>query len=313
MLCQLAFTDACNNKVTFNTSDLDAVGASKEICDLGLLQAAPSIVSHGRSVYYHFLHLSIQEMLTAIHISQMQSREQISIFDSLFKEICFGTVLQFYAAITKLQVSRPFLSLVPRFCAQSQQVLTIYLWKSFKKNSKTLLLSLLNCLCEAQNTALCKFVGEQLRELSKKIDNVGIELNLSGVSLLPQDCFSIGYFLASIAISYHKGKFTVDLGACSIGNIGIKILMQNFCRNLNLSSEIISQLDMILDNNFITESGVSCIAEVLQSTKAIRKLDLCFNTIRDKGLQYIAEALITNSSLIELDLYGCSLRITQEN
>ena len=101
--------------VTFSTSDLEALGISKEICELGLPQAVPSIVSHGRSVYYNFLHLSIQEMLAALYISRMPASEQISTFDSMFNEAHFSAVLQFYAAITKFRTSRPFLGLVPRF------------------------------------------------------------------------------------------------------------------------------------------------------------------------------------------------------
>ena len=85
-LCKLAFTGARDNKVTFSTSDLEALDTSKEISELGLLQAVPSIVSHGRSLYYNFLHLSIQEVLAAVHISQTPAREQISTFNSMFNE-----------------------------------------------------------------------------------------------------------------------------------------------------------------------------------------------------------------------------------
>ena len=114
-LCKLAFTSVRYNKVTFSTNDLEALGASNKICELGLLQAIPSIVSHGRSVYHNFLHLSIQELLAAIHISKMPADEQISTFNFLFNQARFSAVLQFYAAITKLHTSRSFLSLVPRF------------------------------------------------------------------------------------------------------------------------------------------------------------------------------------------------------
>ena len=69
---------------------------------------------------------------------------------------------------------------------------------------------------EAQDTALCKYVGELLRNklpLLNKLDGSGSELNFGSLSSLPQDCLSIGYFLASIAVSC-KGNFTIDLGAC---------------------------------------------------------------------------------------------------
>ena len=308
-LCKLAFTGARDNKVTFSTSDVEALRAIKEISEFGLLQAVPSIVSHGRSVYYNFLHLSIQEMFTAVHISRMPASEQISTFDSMFNDSRFSVVLQFYAAITKLRTSRPLFSLLPRFLRPVPASIYDLVRKIIRKGSRALLVSLLNCLYEAQDTALCKYVGEQLRA---KVGGSVSELDLSGVSLLPQDCLSIGYFLACIAVSY-KGEFIVDLISCSLGDVGIKILMQSLCRSLDPHCEITGHLSIDLNNNEITGEGASYIAEVLGTTRALKKLYVWHNPIGDKGLRYIAEALTTNTSLIKLYLYECSLRITEEN
>ena len=315
-LCKLAFTGARDNKVTFSSSDIEALGSSDEICELGLLQAVPSIVSHGRSVYHNFLHLSIQEMLAAVHISRMPASEQISTFDSMFNDARFSAVLQFYAAITKLRTSRPLLSLVPRLLRSVPASIYDLVRKIIRKDSKALLVSLLNCLYEAQDTALCKYVGEQLRDnipfLFKLLGDKHEELNVSGMSLLPQDCLSIGYFLASIAISY-KGRFLVSLWSCSLSDTGIKILMQSLCRSLDPHSEITGHLDMYIWYNGITGVGASYIAEALRTTRALRKLYLQGNPICDKGLQYIAEALTTNTSLTELSLHYCGLKVTEES
>ena len=68
-LCKLAFVGARDNRVSFSTGNLETLGlVSEDVCELGLLQAVPSIISHGRSVYHNFLHLSIQELLAAVHI-----------------------------------------------------------------------------------------------------------------------------------------------------------------------------------------------------------------------------------------------------
>ena len=314
-LCKLAFTGARDNKVTFSSSDIDALGSSDKICELGLLQAVPSIVSHGRSFYHNFLHLSIQEMLAAVHISRMPASEQILTFDSMFNDASarFSAVLQFYAAITKLRTSRPFLSLVPRFLRPVPASIYDLVRKTVRKGSRPLICSLLNCLYEAQDTDLCKYVGEQLRDKMPFLDKLHgseSELFLAGMSLLPHDCLSIGYFLASIAISY-KGRFSVDL-CSSLSNTGIKIPMQSLCRSLDPHSEVTGHLDMYIWHNEITGVGASYIAEALRTTRALRKLSLLGNPIGDKGLQYIAEALTTNTTLTELSLYSCGLKIKEE-
>ena len=305
-LCKLAFTGAKDNKVTFSSGDIEALGCSDETCELGLLQAVPSIVSHGRSVYHNFLHLSIQEMLAAVYISRMPASEQISTFDSMFNEARFSAVLQFYAAITKFRTSRPLLSRVPRFLRPVPASIYDLVRKIVRKHSRALLISLMNCLYEAQDTALCKYVGEQLRGevsfFSVKRDG----------SLLPQDYLSVGYFLASITVSY-EGVIRASLAFCTLGDTGIKILMQSFCRSLDPHCEITGHLNMDIYHNGITGEGASYIAEALRTTRALRKLNLYGNPIGDKGLQYIAEALTTNTSLIQLNLSDCSLRITEEN
>ena len=315
-LCKLAFTGARDNKVTFSSSDIEALGSSDEICELGLLQAVPSIVSYGRSVYHNFLHLSVQEMLAAVHISRMPASEQISTFDSMFNDASarFSAVLQFYAAITKLRTSRPLLSLVPRFLRPIPASICDLVREIVQKDSWALLVSLLNCLYEAQDTDLCRYVGEQLRDTVSFLDRFSgsvSELELF-MSLLPQDCLSIGYFLASIAVSY-KGRFSVDLRHCHLSDTGVKILMQSLCRNLDPHSEISGHLHMIIWCNEITGVGASYIAEALRTTRTLRKLDLWRNPIGDKGLQYIAEALTTNTSLTVLSLDNCRLRITEES
>ena len=309
-LCKLAFTGARDNKVTFSSSDIEALGSSDEICELGLLQAIPSIVSHGSSVYHNFLHLSFQELLAAVHISRKSASKQISTFDSMFSNARFSAVLQFYAAITKLRTSRPLLSLVPYFLRSVPASIYDLVRKIVRKSSRALLVSLLNCLYEAQDTDLCRYVGEQLRDKMSFLH--GSELYLYNTSLLPQDCLSIGYFLASIAISY-KGIFSVCLWSCSLSDTGIKILMQSLCRNLDPHSKITGHLDLDIRHNGITGVGASYIAEALRTTRALRKLDLECNFFKDKGLQYIAEALTTNTTLTELRLDECGLRITEEN
>ena len=62
-----------------------------------------------------------------------------------------------------------------------------------------------------------------------KLDGYKNELYVNDISLFSHDCLSIGYFLASIAVSY-KEKFAVDLGGCRLGDMCIKIFIQSLPR-----------------------------------------------------------------------------------
>ena len=228
--------------------------------------------------------------------------------------------------ITKLRTSRPLLSLVPRFLCPIPASIYDLVKKIVRKDSKALLVSIMNYLYEAQDSALCKYVGEQLRDNVPFWDRFyGFELDLHDVSLLPQDCLSIGYFMAFIAVSC-KREFRVNLESCSLGDTGIKIIMQSLCRSLDPHSKVTGHLNLHIGQNEITEKGALYVAEALRTTKALWNLNLCTtglhyyywgtrmsNQIGDKGLQYITEALVTNTSLVKLNLRDCSIRITEEN
>ena len=303
-LCEVAFKGTSENKVTFSESDLEAVKHSAVIREVGLLQSTPSIISNGKVVYYNFAHLSVQEVLTSVYISRLPASEQISTFDKLFDDSRFGPVLQYYAAITKLRTSRPWLSKLPSWLIPKS--ITVHMLdlvrriieEGKKYGGKPLLVSLLHCLYEAQDPSLCQFVAEQL----------GGSLNLSGTSLTPVDCLAIGYFLSSVTRTISNNKvFGVDLKSCSLGDAGTKSLMRSISRHIDPHSTVNTHLDMELERNEIHEEGASHIAEVLNNTSIINALSLSGNPICDKGLQTIFNSLKQNNTLKALNVFGCGM------
>jgi hypothetical protein len=98
---------------------------------------------------------------------------------------------------------------------------------------KTLLVSLLHCLYEAQDPSLCQFVTEQL----------GNVLDLRNTSLTPVDSIAIGYFLSSVSVTTRNTKeLTVNLFNCSLGDAGTKSLMQSICRSIDPHSTVDTHL-----------------------------------------------------------------------
>ena len=299
-LCEVAFKGTSENKVTFSESDLKAVKHSAVIREVGLLQSTPSIISNGKVVYYNFAHLSVQEVLTSVYISRLPASEQISTFDRLFGDSRFGPVLQYYAAITKLRTSRPWLSKLPSWLIPES--ITVHMLdlvrRIIEKGSRPLLVSLLRCLYEAQDPSLCQFVAEQLWG----------SLDLRGTSLTPVDCLAIGYFLSSVTLTTGNNKvFTVDLNNCSLGDAGTKSLMRSISRHIDPHSTVNTHLNMKLERNEIHEEGALHIAEVLNNTSIVRGLWLLGNPIGDKGLQTIFNSLKQNNTLKVLNVSHCGM------
>ena len=70
---------------------------------LGLMQSVPQLyVTQGVGMSYNFLHLTVQEFLAALHISNMSPEQQLEHFQRHGEERRWRVVLRFLAGITKL-------------------------------------------------------------------------------------------------------------------------------------------------------------------------------------------------------------------
>ena len=216
-ICEIAYKGVIEDHITFNLEH--------SFNTLGLLQGVESFASGMPSHSYNFLHLSIQELLAAIHMAtKMDPSEQVAQFKELFGRARFSAVFQFYAAKTKLKTQGmdEIVIRVVRKCMEEKKatVLTPHSGtdsdldsggSSLGHKSQPLLLSLLHCLFEAQDETLCQLVAKELKGKLRGLQNI---------SLSPADCLSVGYFLT------HCRQFEVYLGGCSMGADGCKALFR---------------------------------------------------------------------------------------
>ena len=289
-LCELAYRGVMENKVTFSSSDLPQ-GSNT----LSLLQAIVSFLQSGKSVFYNFLHLSVQEVLSAYYIAtKLSDSEQVSQFQQLFNQPRFAAVFQFYAAITKL-MSPGIRQVIARIV---------------EAKSKPLLVSLLRCLHEAQDPALCLYVAERLE----------YRLDLSEISLSPLDYLSISFFLSSLS----GKRVSVNLRQCYISDIGTKCLTKFLDSDMHYASNVaielfdsnLNQKDTLhtarmlyffehlylSDNPIIGDTGASLISEAVRETTTLRTLILSDCGITSRGAEDLSRALAENYSLEKLDI-----------
>ena len=97
-LCCLAFQSLERGQVVFTEEEV-----GQECDKLSLLQEAMRFEVAGTSLRYNFLHLTIQELLAAIHMSKMSMKDQVETLCRAYYKEQFGTVLQFYAGITSFR------------------------------------------------------------------------------------------------------------------------------------------------------------------------------------------------------------------
>ena len=281
-ICAMAYHGVMKNKVTFSEDDLKSFNLPPDISTLSLIQVVVSFMPY-KSRSYNFLHLSVQELLTAYHILKLPPEEQVKIFEELFGQPRFAAVFQYYAAFTKLQT------------AGIQDIIVSIIQQS----NKTLLLTLLHCLYEAQDSSLCQFVASELMG----------ELDISDNSLSPVDCIAVGYFLHQCAtICPMTAKLMSKLDSYKLELLGKELKRPIQAVEFEVCIDFSSgNVDRNLTRLIATE--------LIASASVISKLDLSDNPIQDgeDGLSHLCQALTTNTSLVELNLSKCKLTITKEN
>ena len=140
-------------------------------------------MSIGRSVSYNFLHLSVQELLAAFHISDMSPEDQVETFQSLMGHPRFISVLQFYAGITKLQTPG-----IQDVMASVVRRVHVDVTSHERLRNRLHLVTVIRCLHETQDAQLSLSVAEMLQW----------KLDLHYITLSPTECLTIGYFSSCV-------------------------------------------------------------------------------------------------------------------
>ena len=93
-LCRMAYQGILNRQqLVFSAAHLPTGFAP-----LGLMQEVPE----GKGSCYHFIHLTLQEYLAAIHISQLPAHEQTRLVQEHLDSCHFKMTIRFLAGLTKL-------------------------------------------------------------------------------------------------------------------------------------------------------------------------------------------------------------------
>ena len=294
------------------------------VSTLGLLQGVESFAKRGKALSYNFIHLAIQEILAGFYMAtQLSASEQASKFSELFNNSRFAAVFQFYAGITKLQT--PGINDIVTKIAKTYENGFETRWYT----RKTLLLSLLHCLYEAQEPTLCESVA---RQLQRGMVLYGHPIDHSMLTLTPLDCLCIGYFLSNVCnLKTTAGEFNVDLSSCNLSSQSCKYLvsglhthLSTYCNsrvntilNMNLRFNAICDINdfskllqtdcinaLFLDQNYLSDKGVRIFAEQLKSNTSLKVLSMFECGLQSKGFEYLVDALTINNSLKELYFVG---------
>ena len=292
-LSTLAYNGVMQDKVVFYPRDLKASHLPTVLPSLGLLQAVEGLTLCSKSFSYNFLHLSVQELLAAYNISQMDPSEQVKVFKELFESSRFQAVLHYSCGFTKLA---------------NLEIQTFISSFQTRKSSIKDLLPLLHCFFEAQQPSLCQLVDHRF------IPNEQQKFNSKDLS--PVDFLAIGYFITSLLSTSTGNTLTIHLVVDGIDDHRLKMLLNELSKypvgGIPTSA---GALLLELCAPSITRTGISYIASCLKKSSAISEIKLSNGNFHcdDDVLLSIAEALQTNTSLTNLSLRSTGLYYIKQN
>ena len=343
-LSELAFKGLQENKLVFTFDEIkqtcpyidDTVGA---INGFGLLQAVEHYPHKGAGTTqsFNFLHFTMQEFLSALHVSTLPSEQQSSLMEKTFWDGHYNFMWMMFVGIVGIK-SEIFVNFV---CNKGK----VYVRKSGIRMKESIIsdkrkrLHVFQCYMEAKRSAEAPGVISDMFKDGKVI--------IDKVKLLPHHLSSLMTFMSDSSMEWE----TLELTRCKITDVGMNVLEQFisermstldcidlsgnesspwglYCvaiRNCCVDSltlggdygmkEYVNEVTECLQNNTkfqflrlknITKEGFKPIFEV----RTLQKLDLSKNNLSDDGAATISDGLKSNNSLQEL--YMINNKITSE-
>ena len=297
-LCFLAYYGTRNGKILFSTQELTDCGIDvKQLCTtFGLLQTSESFVAFQKQYACNFLHLSVQELLAAYHVSQLPVEGtsddcQVRAVKTLLKEN-HKQILIFYSGFTHLK---------------HEEVNALFCFD----------ILFLRCVFEAQNPKCCKHVS-----ISEPCEAIVLDFSCL------QDCLAFGYFLkrgivlnTKFALVVHGDQFlpilSRNLNCAPANSVSLRlsnlIAESSFVRISDMLKSSPALFEVIIESSELSVEGLQCISLALQNNSSLSILILSDSNFAMFTKQQLCDvqvaftnALHQNETLHTLQFSFCS-------
>ena len=270
-LCRMAYEGIQNRQqLVFSAADLPTGFAS-----LGLMQEVLQLYTESRTSSYHFIHLTLQEYLAAVHISQLPAHEQTRLFHQHVNSGHFKMTMRFSAGCTKLANIPPDIMMGAK-------------------------LNNFHFLFEAKEIA--RTLGSDQVDVMSNYSWTPLDYYVTGYAVSHSNCSWRLHFLES---SIDNEKFELFWQGCGpTGGTGFRgrISHADFRRNditsgsiqsfVNVSPHILQNMRRLdLTHNKLDGSACDMLAKAVPSMSRLEELWLSSNPIGSGGAVEVIKAL----------------------
>ena len=300
LTCKFAFEALSNDRLVFTEEELASffpvgLDSSHKFLCFGLLQSARSLLPVGHGLSFHFLHLTFQEYLAALHLVTLSTEEQLEVVRTRGNSSRFATVCRFYFGLGIKKQGSCIRQVSRKVVCLDEKVVDTFL--SLSADSSMLYpseLALLKCHCalEAKNDIVSSTVA-------KNIDgHFGFEFGVGSIAHTPHDCVAVLHVLSHTS---HCHSVRIILRGCGLSDK----LLNRLTDLLSSADGELKVVDLYLGNNKLTSIGVSDLfVRASAAFSSLEQLSLDNNSIDGDGVNSMVTSLMHTSckSLISLSL-----------
>ena len=279
LTCNFAYKCLSLDKIVFSKEEIaslfpQVLDSSEKLLCFGLLQCARSLLPVGQGLTFHFVHLTIQEFLAALHLVTLPNEEKLKACEAHAGVYRFDMMWRFVFGLgcqKEGSYSRKVICL-------DDEVVDRFLNSNF--NSEPLMLC--HCSLESENNAV-------YQKVAKQVNGEFVWDSCLSIAFTPHDCVAVLYVLRHTS---HCCGIWICLSDCGLTGKLLKELTDI------LSSEK-------LQESSLSKSKITDADSFSKSSLSLRYLELSRNKVTDKGItDLFKRASASFTSLEELDLSG---------
>ena len=312
LTCKFAFECLSQDKIAFSEKEIaplfpQVLDSSDNLLCFGLLQCARSLLPVGQGLSFHFVHLTIQEFLAALHLVTLPNEEKLKVCETHFRSVRFAMVWGFVFGLGCQEEGSYSMKLV----CLDDEVVDRFLNTRHDDFSHVQLM-LCHCSLESLNNFVCHKIAKRIDGKFKRGFDFNVHLVGLGYSVAatPFDCVAVSHVLR---YTTPESQIMIYLNNCGLNKKLFKDLTDFFSisnvhvvRELELCGNKISDKSITdlfnrgsasfssLESLNLSGNGLTSFSTCLSSLK---KLDLSSNSITN-----ILQLLLSSKSLSDLSL-----------
>lgn len=283
-MCEFAFKSLLEDKIVFSQEELDhlfpeTVDSGEKLMCFGLLQSAQSLLPIGHGVSFHFLHLTFQEYLAALHLLTLPTEKQLEICQLYGTESRFVTVWKFFFG---LGCPKAKCDEFPVSTVLTHPEYAVFMQLLSELSDDSLVLS--QCALESKNDEISSLVAALC--------------NGDFYPVTPYDCVAAFHVISHTP---SHSSMDINLQGCNLDNEQLKGLIEP----LRKAKGDLLVKELNLDSNNLTNDGIiDLFSKSSVAFSLLKMLLVKDNNIKDSGLDIMLTSLISAScnSLTELEL-----------